>query len=228
VIEVGIVREVGERIDAYVVSELRVLRDGLCRALAEAPNIRVVAAAARWNRLGIQPDAGVPAVLLLDATGGSVVVDLADLAAFAPHVRIVMVGVDDGDAEIISYAEAGASGYLTRDGSFADLVRILEEVARGELSCSPRVAAALIRRVSMLAAGRRPASGTASLTEREAEILGLISAGLSNKEIAARLYIALATVKNHVHNVLDKLEVRSRFDAAAWYSGQRHVLSPVP
>jgi DNA-binding NarL/FixJ family response regulator len=124
-------------------------------------------------------------------------------------------------ADIIVCAEAGASGYVTREGSLADLVTAINSAAQDELACSPKIAAALIRRVATLAAAHRDDAVGARLSRREIEIVSLIDRGLTNKEIAGRLFIALATVKNHVHNVLDKLDVQGRDEAAAWIRRQR-------
>jgi DNA-binding NarL/FixJ family response regulator len=96
-----------------------------------------------------------------------------------------------------------------------DLTATITSVSRDELLCSPRVAAALLRRVGALANGVRRPHATDGLTSRECEILGLIKEGLSNKEIAVRLHIEVATVKNHVHNLLEKLQVASRAEAAS-------------
>jgi DNA-binding NarL/FixJ family response regulator len=125
----------------------------------------------------------------------------------------VTLGVDDGDDDVLAWAEAGVSGYVARDASFEDLVETVRAVARGELRCSPRLAATLLRRVTALA-GDAPHSAT-RLTQREREISSLLEAGLSNKEIAGRLYIELPTVKNHVHNILRKVGASRRGEAAA-------------
>ena len=89
-------------------------------------------------------------------------------------------------------------------------------VARDELLCPPPIAGALIRRVGLLAAESRETRLGARLTRREREVLALLTRGLSNREIAHLLSIAVATTKNHVHNILDKLEVGSRAEASAW------------
>ena len=96
-----------------------------------------------------------------------------------------------------------------------DLTSTIISVTRGELLCSPRVAATLLRRVGALANGARAPHALRGLTFREREVLDLIDGGLSNKEIAVRLHIEVATVKNHVHNLLEKLHVTSRAQAAA-------------
>jgi DNA-binding NarL/FixJ family response regulator len=94
------------------------------------------------------------------------------------------------------------------------LIATLASVVRDEMACSPRIAAALLRRVASLAVERSPWPSGARLTARELEVLGLIDEGLSNKQIAGRLCIELATVKNHVHNILEKLQVGRRSEAA--------------
>jgi DNA-binding NarL/FixJ family response regulator len=104
---------------------------------------------------------------------------------------------------------------VSREGSLEDLISALDSVSRGELLCPPRIAAGLRRRVAALAAARAPVGPRGHLTRREAEVAGLIDAGLSNKQIAQRLCIEVPTVKNHVHNILEKLQVHRRGEAAA-------------
>jgi DNA-binding NarL/FixJ family response regulator len=103
---------------------------------------------------------------------------------------------------------------VAREGSVHDLVDAVERAARGELQCSPQVAGTLIRRLAWRAAAGATLIPS-PLTARESEIVRLIDEGLSNKEIAVRLGIEVATVKNHVHNLLEKLRVRRRSEAAA-------------
>ena len=121
--------------------------------------------------------------------------------------------MDEFEPEIIVCAQAGMSGFLSRDASLDDVIEMIASVVRNELVCSPAVAAQLFRRL----AARPPehqAGALAGLTTREREVLALIRDGLANKEIASRLCIAEATVKNHVHNLLDKLQVKRRLQAA--------------
>jgi DNA-binding NarL/FixJ family response regulator len=123
--------------------------------------------------------------------------------------------VEDLDLEVLACAEAGVSAYVPSDASMNDLVAAIENLKRGELHCPPRVAASLFRHVASLANKVRHRSGAAALTRREREVLALIDAGLSNKEIAVRLHIETSTVKNHVHNLLEKVQATSRTQAAA-------------
>jgi DNA-binding NarL/FixJ family response regulator len=120
--------------------------------------------------------------------------------------------VPETEHDVIPCAEAGVAACLPRETTLADLSATIERVAAGESNASPRVAAMLLRRIATLAERNSP---EANLTAREEEILVLIDDGLSNKQIARRLSIELPTVKNHVHNILEKLHVHRRYEAAA-------------
>lgn len=136
------------------------------------------------------------------------------LAGRSRAIPLVAIGIADSDTEVIACAERGFAAYVTRDGCVDELVATIRAAGKGELTCSPRVAGTLMRRLGALAAELHPASSMARLTRREQEIAALMRQDLSNKEIATRLRIEVATVKNHVHNVLDKLQVHRRSDAA--------------
>lgn len=136
------------------------------------------------------------------------------LAGRSRAIPLVAIGIADSDTEVIACAERGFAAYVTRDGCVDELVATIRAAGKGELTCSPRIAGTLMRRLGALAAELHPASSMARLTRREQEIAALMRQDLSNKEIATRLRIEVATVKNHVHNVLDKLQVHRRSDAA--------------
>jgi DNA-binding NarL/FixJ family response regulator len=132
-----------------------------------------------------------------------------------PGTPIVGFGVEEVEGEVLACAEAGLAGYVPCDASLDDLVMRIQSVFRGELMCPPRIAASLFRRLESASANAAPAATALALTSREREVLTLIGGGLSNKEIAGRLNIEVSTVKNHVHNLLEKLQVTSRAQAAA-------------
>lgn len=161
-----------------------------------------------------------PNVVLLDMETRDSSAIIRDLKHSAPHVPIVAVGVSDADAHVLACMEAGADGYVDREGSLETLIAAIESAARGELHCSPRVAGGLLRRLAALACAREPIAPAGQLTVREGQIVQLIVQNLSNKEIASRLGIEVATVKNHVHNLLEKLNVRRRVDVARSLSVQ--------
>src|SRR5262249_6125678 len=128
--------------------------------------------------------------------------------------RILVFAVPEDIRAILTLAEAGADGFVTANATIPELVEAIERATAGELLCSPRIAAQLLRH-----AARRDHSieqnGDPTLTIREQQVFSLIKRGLSNKEIASALSIAEATVKNHVHHLLEKLRVSSRGQAVA-------------
>jgi two-component system, NarL family, nitrate/nitrite response regulator NarL len=206
------------RIQVVVLSDIRLYREGLAAILGKRGPVVVGTAGDSESGVALvserQPD-----IVLVDMAMADAAVAVRALLEAAPHAPVVALGVSETEADVIACAEAGVSGYVTRDESVGDLVAALESVSRGEMICSPGIAAALLRRVTALA--RREASAPRTrLTRRELEIVELIDRGLSNKEIARRLSIELATVKNHVHNILEKLQVRRRTEAAARVRGR--------
>jgi DNA-binding NarL/FixJ family response regulator len=199
-------------IGVVIASDIRLYRDGLVNSLGSASLFEILAATATPLETLAAVRAAPTDVVLLDlAMTGAI--DIAhELTADA---KVVVLGVREVEDEVIACAEAGAAGYVTRDASLPELIDVVESVAREEMVCSPRIAALLNRRVAAVAGARRGRPPAARLTPRETEIARLIAQGLSNKQIASRLSIEFATVKNHVHNILEKLEVERRADAAA-------------
>jgi two-component system nitrate/nitrite response regulator NarL len=196
-----------------IASPVRLYREGLARALANRSDIEVVGVEATARACLELAEQRRPDVVLLDVADPGEVGSVRELRAAG--LRVVALGVPEREREVIDCAEAGVAGYVTRDQGIADLVATIESVARDEMLCSPRLAATLLRRVSALAADRRPHAPAPVLTPRELEVVGLIDRGLSNKQIAQRLCIEVPTVKNHIHHILDKLAVKRRGEAAA-------------
>ncbi|MGH8542575.1 MAG: LuxR C-terminal-related transcriptional regulator [Gammaproteobacteria bacterium] len=141
--------------------------------------------------------------------------------------RVLVTDVPDRDAEVLAAIELGATGYETRNSSLQNLIANIHALMLGQTLCSPRIARMLFSRIA-----RNPRAltnvgapgGERLLTRRELQITALIDAGLTNKEIARRLALEVQTVKNHVHNILDKLNVRRRIEAAR-YVRDRGLLS---
>ena len=129
--------------------------------------------------------------------------------------RFVAFSVAETADVICTCAEAGIAGFVSRDGSKEDLVAAVENAVRGEVVCTPRMAASLFKRLAAVIRATGQAGPPATLTGRERDIIAHIDRGLSNKDIARQLKISTATVKNHVHNILEKLQVRRRGEAAA-------------
>jgi DNA-binding NarL/FixJ family response regulator len=205
-----------------VVGDIRMYRDGVAAHLSRDARFSVVATAATRDEAGRCVEEHQPDVVVLDMALGGSLPTVWDVAHRAPSARIVALTVPDVEGAVLACVEAGIAGYVSRDGSLADLTAAIESAMRGECVLPPRIAASLVRRVSLLAADRVTEAAAAALTAREQEIVTLIAEGLSNKQIGARLHIELATVKNHVHNILDKLHVRTRADAVT----RVHRLAP--
>lgn len=158
----------------------------------------------------------MPRVILLNITTRDSAVLLRQALTLNPCVRVIVLGMsEDDESEIVACAEAGVAGYHLRTESLQSLLILIRKVADGEALCSPRVSAILLRRLSALASQRQPAENELVLTGREAQILKMLELGLSNRDIADELCIAVHTVKNHVHNLLAKLRVSTRAQAAA-------------
>jgi two-component system, NarL family, nitrate/nitrite response regulator NarL len=194
-----------------IVAAVRLYQDGLAYALGRRPWIEVVGTTGTVADLpGLRAD-----VVLVDALGTDARAAIRAIRREAVGVKVVALSVTEREEELLELAEAGADGFVTRDGSLEDLLSALENVGRGEAFCPPKFVGVLLRRVAFLAAESRTLQPLTRLTPREREIVALIDEGLSNKEIAARLTIEVATVKNHVHNILEKLQVRRRGEAVA-------------
>jgi two-component system, NarL family, nitrate/nitrite response regulator NarL len=209
-------------VPVLILAEVGVYRDALARSLGRHRRCEVVGVAADLEEALAGVGQAGPAILLVDTRMPAGTSAVEALVVAAPDVRVVALAVAEDEREVIAFAEAGASGYVPLDGSIEDLVAVIESVSRGETLCSPLVAATLFRRVAVLAreSWREPVE--ARLTARELDVLRLIEEGRSNKEIARALSIELSTVKNHVHNILEKLNVDSRTEAAA--RARRHDL----
>jgi two-component system nitrate/nitrite response regulator NarL len=202
-------------IKVLIAADVRLYREGLATSLAGREHLSVVAtSASRDETRALVVELAVDVVVLDIATPESLDL-IKDLGSSAPELKVLAFAVDEVSSEIFECAEAGAAGYVTADASVDDLVMAIERIAREELVCSPRIAAQLFGRMSQRAGQSASRTGTRMLTIRERQVLGLIREGYSNKEIGQKLNIAEPTVKNHVHHLLDKLDVPTRAQAAA-------------
>jgi DNA-binding NarL/FixJ family response regulator len=145
-------------------------------------------------------------------------------------MKTIVVGVPNREEDILACIEGeGAAGYLLIDSSLDDLIGNIRAVMNGETLCSPRVASLAFDRVSSLTRQieGRQVGERARLTKRETEIVRLIDEGLTNKEIAVHLHIEVSTVKNHVHNILDKLHLHNRYSAAKHIKAQASLIGRI-
>jgi two-component system nitrate/nitrite response regulator NarL len=218
-------------ISVLIAVAVRLYREGLCRALGEQKQLRIAGTASTPSEAQEAVRALQPHVVLIDVAVDNALALMRVLRAEQPRSRILALAVQEEISSILDYAEAGAHGFVTANGSMTDLVNAIESTAAGELLCSPRIAADLLRHATQSTRQQpQPLSGR-SFTLREQEVLSLLQEGRSNKEIASALHIAEATVKNHVHHLLEKLQVTTRTQAAVASPSQsratgRSSLSP--
>jgi two-component system nitrate/nitrite response regulator NarL len=207
-----------------IVTENRTYRDALVLAMSSGTVTVIGAVATPEEALPLIKE-GSPDVILLGVPGENGRAALRTFMLMDRDTRVVPMGVPAEQLELVAWAEAGAAGFVLRDSSLAELRLVVEAAARGEVYCSPAVTARFVQRLRARAAelGLRSsavAGPRIPLTEREREIVFHIDQGCSNKEIARRLGIELATVKNHVHHILEKLNARRRSEAAARVAGR--------
>ena len=196
-----------------VVAEIRLYRDGVADALKALPDVDFVCTAANGALAVVAARRGECDVVLVDMAIRAAIQTVAALRAARPEIRVVALGTWENGPDVVACAEAGVCGYVSRDASFDDLAGALRAALHGEVACSGKVVADLVRHI---AAHARPSGGLCDqLTQREVEVLRLLETDMSNKEIARALDLQVSTVKNHVHSVLTKLGVPGRRDVAA-------------
>jgi len=190
----------------------------LTAVLEDEPDISIVGGVTTINdAIRLAPESDVILVNVQMADGGAFKLMRAITAAGIPSKALVM-GLAESKNQIIQYTQAGAAGYVLKNESIDDLLGRVRDIYNGQVKVSPQIASALMSRLNefarMLQRVKTNVPETAELTTREMEVLDLIGQGLTNQEIANRLVIELGTVKNHVHNILQKMEASTRQEAA--------------
>ncbi len=200
----------------FVIDANRLLGEVLVNSLKRQANLRVVGCAAAVEQ-GLEPlRRGGAQLVLIDASVNveNSLTMVARLRGELPEMTLLPIGLRS-EAEVVAVLEAGASGYVMQDACFNQLVGTIEAVHCGEPPCSAQVVASVCARIQELSRSRRQRRKwrKVRLTVRENEVLELLALGLANKEIASRLRITVPTVKNHVHNLLEKFGARNRREA---------------
>lgn len=205
-----------ETIRIVVVDDHPLFREGVATTLASYPDIEVVGeGASAEDTLRLARDL-LPDVLLLDVSmpGGGVTAARAVAAAY-PVIRIIMLTVSEHEEDVLRSLKAGARGYILKGVTARELVNIVRAVHAGESYVTPNLAASLLADFQDEGSDASIEEGPLDeLTVRERQILELLATGRSNKEIARSLELAEKTVKHYVTNILEKLQVRNRVEAA--------------
>lgn len=191
-----------------LIGGIRLTREGLAALISREERFEVV------TRVGPGDETGVA-----DSSADAVVVDASSTAMQAirrvvekARAPIVVLAPPDDEGWVIALAQMGVMGFIEREASLEELLAAVHAAARNEATFPPRVGTTLLQHIRS-PRFEQAGDGIAALTLREREVIRLVAAGLSNKEIAARLCIELATVKNHIHNILGKLGVSDRAEA---------------
>ncbi len=209
-------------IKLLLVDDQRLMRDGLRTLLELEDDLQVTAEAENGLQALEAYTRHRPDVVLMDIRMPEMdgVEATRRILQGDPQARIIILTTFDDDEYVFDALRAGALGYLLKDVSGAELAEAIRTVAAGGALIEPSVARKVLAEFSRLP-DLPPASAEHGLTEREGEILALIAQGLSNKQIAERLYLAEGTVKNYVSSILNKLGVKDRTQAALW--AQKHL-----
>lgn len=196
-----------------LLTPVRILGDGLTACLERRPDIAVLAVVADLASLR-QLLATAPAdLVLIDVTQGVDLYDVRSLAAEHPGVALMAFGLAEQRQEVIRCGRAGFAGYVSRDASLETMCKAMSDVIEGRLACPAEISGSLLRALFRGGHASEPEPLDHALTRRESDVLHLIGEGLSNKEIARELTLSVATVKHHVHNILEKLNLPRRAQA---------------
>ena len=193
-------------------------RRGLTMLLGVEDDIEVVGEAGDGVAATELAAATVPDVILMDVRmpKRSGIEACLAIKQVAPTARIIMLTVSDEEADLYDAVKNGASGYLLKDSSIDEVAQAVRVVADGQSLISPSMAIKLLDEFKQMSRADRHQVPTPRLTERELEVLKLVAQGLNNREIAKRLFISENTVKNHVRNILEKLQLHSRMEAVMY------------
>jgi DNA-binding NarL/FixJ family response regulator len=212
-------REVPDPIRVLIVDDHALFRRGLEMVLAEEPDIELVGEASDGAEAVAKAGEALPDVVLMDIRmpKSSGIEACRAMKEVAPSAKIVMLTISDEEEDLFEAIRAGASGYLLKDIPYDEVADVVRAVHGGQSLINPSMAAKLLTEFAALAKrdGEERAQEVPApkLTDREMEVLRLVARGMNNRDIAKELFISENTVKNHVRNILEKLQIHSRMEA---------------
>ncbi len=217
-----------EPIRVVVVDDQELFRRGLVMLLSVEDDIEVVGEASDGDEAAELAGQLVPDVVLLDVRmpKRSGIEACAAIKVIAPTANIIMLTVSDEEADLYDAIKSGASGYLLKDASIDQVAEAVRLVAEGQSLISPSMAAKLLDEFKQLAQPERAPGNAPRLTNRELEVLRHVARGRNNREIARTLFISENTVKNHIRNILEKLQLHSRMEAVMYAMREKLLDAP--
>jgi two-component system, NarL family, nitrate/nitrite response regulator NarL len=210
-------RATSDSVRAYIVSSVRVYREALKDSLRNAGRIVVVGAGSPSEATLLEITSTRAQLVLIDFSPPRSLMIATAMMECPTSPKVIAVGVVDSDEQVLECAEAGLSGYIPCDASIEDLERVMCETMDDKFVCSPRITAALVRKIARLSgkSGPAPSVLVSHLTARQKQVATLLGQGLTNKEIGKSLSICSTTVRNHLHAIFEKLNVKRRAEAVA-------------
>jgi DNA-binding NarL/FixJ family response regulator len=207
-----------EPIRLLVVDDQELFRRGLTMLLAAEPGIEIVGEAGDGIEGTSLAEKVAPDVVLLDVRmpKRSGIEACLAIKEAVPSAKLIMLTVSDEEADLYEAVKSGASGYLLKDSSIEEVAQAVRLVAEGQSLISPSMAIKLIDEFKQMSRPERDTGPRLRLTDRELEVLRLVAKGMNNRDIAKDLYISENTVKNHVRNILEKLQLHSRMEAVMY------------
>ena len=201
-----------DKIRIIVADDHPLFREGVVKTLAREADIDVIAEASSGEEAVEQAVDLLPDLAILDLTmpGIGGITATIQMSERCPATTVLVLTVSEDSDDLLQALKAGARGYVLKGVSGRELVQAVRSVIAGEVYITPALAAGILSEMTR----NDPADPFKNLTDREHEILQLVAGGLTNREIGAQLYIAEKTVKHYMTNVLQKLQVRSRVEAA--------------
>ncbi len=203
-----------------LIDDNRLLREGIAALIRSQPGFKVLAASADVDEAMKKVREARPDVVLLDfGLEGHDSLNLTEVVTTeVPAARVIVMGLLPAQEDVADYVRAGASGFIMKDASFEEFFATIRAVASGLQVLPTALTNSLFTQIALNAVNKPKVRvlDAVRLTQRERQVIDLLGEGLSNKEIATRLHVAVHTVKSHVHNVLEKLALRSRLEVAAF------------
>jgi two-component system nitrate/nitrite response regulator NarL len=214
------VPNMADRLRIAVIDDHPLFREGLVHTLRNDPRLEVVGVGASADDAMRIADEQAPDILLLDVNmpGGGIAATQAIMQS-RPHIKVIMLTISESEDDVARALKAGAKGYMLKGTSAAELLETVFAVARGGAYVTPSLAARLLMHPTRTEPDRSTPA-LPELTDREAQILAQVARGLTNKEIARALSLSEKTVKHHMTNVMQKLQVRNRVEAAMVFRKQ--------
>ena len=203
-----------------VVDDHALFRRGLEMVLEQEADIEVVGEAGDGTQAVQRAVETAPDIVLMDVRmpRGSGIEACRSIKAAVPSAKIIMLTISDEEADLYEAIKAGATGYLLKEISIEEVASAVRAVQNGQSLISPSMASKLLTEFATMVkrADDREQLPTPRLTDREMEVLRLVARGLNNRDIAKELFISENTVKNHVRNILEKLQLHSRMEAVVY------------